>query len=141
GEAAIPGHLDDHAYLVWGLLELYGATFDNAYLERAIQVNATMLDHFWDAEEGGLFLTADDAEELLVRQKETYDGAMPSGNSVAMLNVLRLSHLTGDAGLAERASEMGRAFSTEAGRLPSGFAQMMSALDLALGDGQEVVIV
>jgi uncharacterized protein YyaL (SSP411 family) len=141
GEAAIPGHLDDHAYLVWGLLELYEATFDAAYLSDAVALNRTMLDHFWDAEEGGLFLTADDAEELLVRQKETYDGAMPSGNSVAMLNLLRLSHLTGDPELARRASELGQAFSNDVGRLPSGFTQMMTALDLALGGGQEVVIV
>jgi uncharacterized protein YyaL (SSP411 family) len=141
GEAAIPGHLDDHAYLVWGLLELYEATFETAYLSDAVAMNRTMLDHFWDVEEGGLFLTADDAEELLVRQKETYDGAMPSGNSVAMLNLLRLSHLTGDPELAQRASELGQAFSTDVGRLPSGFTQMMSALDLALGGGQELVIV
>ena len=141
GEAAIAGHLDDHAFLVWGLLELYEATFDPDLLGTAIRVNGAMLDHFWDGENGGLFLTADDAEELLVRQKETYDGAMPSGNSVAMLNLLRLSHLTGDPELAERASEMGRAFSTDASKMPSGFSQMMSALDLALGAGQEVVIV
>jgi uncharacterized protein YyaL (SSP411 family) len=141
GEAAISGHLDDHAYMVWGLLELYEATFDTAYLSDAIALNRTMLDHFWDPEEGGLFLTADDSEELLVRQKETYDGAMPSGNSVALLNLLRLSHLTGEPELAKRASELGQAFSTDVGRLPSGFTQMMSALDMALGGGQEVVIV
>jgi uncharacterized protein YyaL (SSP411 family) len=141
GEAAISGHLDDYAYLVWGLLELYGATFDKAHLSDAVALNRTMLDRFWDPEEGGLFLTADDAEELLVRQKETYDGAMPSGNSVALLNLLRLSHLTGEAELAQRASELGQAFSNDVGRFPSGFTQMMTALDLALGGGQEVVVV
>ncbi len=141
GEAAIKGHVDDHAFLVWGLLELYEATFDSDHLATAIALNRSMLAHFWDDEEGGLFLSADDGEELLVRQKETYDGAMPSGNSVAMLNLLRLHHLTGDTDLAERAADMGRAFSTEAGKLPSGFTQMMNALDMALGGAQEVVIV
>jgi len=141
GEAAISAHLDDHAFMVWGLLELYAATFDNSYLETAISLNAEMLEHFWDIEEGGLFLTADDGEDLIVRQKEISDGAMPSGNSVAMLDLLLLSHLTGDPDLAQRASDMGRAFSSDAGILPSGFTQMMSALDMALGGGQEVVIV
>jgi uncharacterized protein YyaL (SSP411 family) len=141
GEAAIAGHLDDHAFLVWGLLELYEATFDARYLEEANSINKAMLDNFWDEEAGGFYLTAADGEELLVRQKETYDGAMPSGNSVAMLNLLRLSHLTGDTDLVKRASEMGATFSAEVGKMPSGYTQMMSALDMALGGGQEVVIV
>jgi uncharacterized protein YyaL (SSP411 family) len=123
------------------LLELYEATFDARYLEEATSVNKAMLDNFWDEEAGGFYLTAADGEELLVRQKETYDGAMPSGNSVAMLNLLRLSHLTGDTDLVKRASEMGATFSAEVGKMPSGYTQMMSALDMALGGGQEVVIV
>jgi uncharacterized protein YyaL (SSP411 family) len=141
GEAAISGHLDDHAYLVWGLIELYEATFDKDHLEAAISISDIMSEHFWDAEDGGFFLTPDDGEELLVRPKEVYDGAMPSGNSVAMMDLLRLSHLTGDPGLANRAAEMGQAFSGEVGKMPSGFTQMMSALDMALGGGREVVIV
>jgi uncharacterized protein YyaL (SSP411 family) len=141
GEAAITAHLDDHAYLIWGLLELYSATFDHAFLETAVAVSADMQEHFWDDQEGGYFMTSDDGEDLIVRQKETYDGAMPSGNSVAMLDLLRLSHLTGDADMAARAAEMGKAFSAEVGRMPSGFAQMMVALDLALEGGREVVVV
>jgi uncharacterized protein YyaL (SSP411 family) len=141
GEAAISGHLDDYAFMIWGLLELYEATFDNTYLSTARTLVDAMVDHYWDAEEGGFFMTADDGEQLIVRHKETYDGAMPSGNSVAMLDLLRLSHLTGDAEMAQLASEMGTAFSTEAGKMPSGFAQMMVALDLALGGGRQVVVV
>ncbi len=141
GEAAVPGQLDDYAFTVWGLLELYWATFEEEFLARALHLNRVMLDHFWDTENGGLFLTPDDGEELLVRQKEAYDGAMPSGNSVAMGNLLRLSHLTGDPDLAQRASELGAAFSGDVSKVTMGFTQMLSALDLALGGGQEVVVV
>jgi uncharacterized protein YyaL (SSP411 family) len=141
GEAAKTGHLDDHAYMAWGLLELYEATFEPSYLETAVGLTDVMLERFWDPEGGGFYMTADDAEELLVRQKDTYDGAMPSGNSVAMLVLVRLSHLTGDPALAERAAELGQAFSSDVDRMPSGFTQMMSALDLALGGGREVVLV
>jgi len=140
-EAAVAGQLDDYAFMVWGLLELYEATFEEGYLARAVQLNDAMLDHFWDPEAGGLFLTPDDGEELLVRQKEAYDGAMPSGNSVAMGDLLRLSHLTGDPDLAQRASELGAAFSGDVSKVTMGFTQMLSALDMALGGGQEVVVV
>ena len=141
GEAGIPGHLDDLAFMVWGLLELYEATFDPAHLEAAISLTGVMVERFWDPEEGGFYMTADDAEELLVRQKDTYDGAMPSGNSVALLDLLRLSHLTGEPDLARRAAELGQAFSGDVDKMPSGFTHMMSALDMAMGGGQEVVIV
>jgi uncharacterized protein YyaL (SSP411 family) len=141
GEAGIQGHLDDYAFMIWGLLELYEATFDISHMATAKELAAVMVDHYWDEEEGGFFMTADDGEQLIVRHKETYDGAMPSGNSVAMLDLLRLSHLTGDPDMAHRASEMGKAFSTEAVKMPSGFAQMMVALDLALGGGRQVVVV
>jgi uncharacterized protein YyaL (SSP411 family) len=141
GEAAIKGHLDDYAFVVWGLLELYEATFDPAYLRTAIGLNTVMLDRFWDEDGGGLHLTPDDGEELLVRQKEVYDGAMPSGNSVAMLNLLRLSHLTGDPDLTQRASELGQAFSSDVSSLPMGFTHLMGGLDFALGGAREVVIV
>ena len=141
GEAGIPGHLDDLAFMVWGLLELYEATFDPVHLETAISLTGVMVERFWDPEEGGFYMTADDAEDLLVRQKDTYDGAMPSGNSIALLDLIRLSHLTGDPDLAQKAAELGQAFSGDVGKMPSGFTQMMSALDMAMGGGREVVIV
>jgi len=141
GEAAITGHLDDHAYMIWGLLELYEATFDITHLEQALSINESMHEHFWDHGGGGFFRTPDDGEELLMRQKEVYDGAMPSGNSVAMMDLLRLSHLTGDPAHAQRASELGMAFSGEVSKMPMGFSQLMSALDMALGSAREVVIV
>ena len=84
GQAAIPAHASDYAFLIWGLLELYDATFDANYLQTALELNDDFIKHFWDHSHGGFYFTADDAEPLLTRQKEIYDGAIPSGNSIAM---------------------------------------------------------
>jgi len=140
-EAGIVGHLDDYAFLVWGLLELYEATFDASYLRTALGVNEGMLGHFWDRSRGGLFFTPDDGESLLVRKKEIYDGAVPSGNSVAMHNLLRLARLTGRVDLEEKAAAMGRVFSGQIRQVPSGYTQFLCAADFALGPTQEVVLV
>jgi len=140
-EAAIPAFLDDYAFLIWGLVELYEATFDSGYLRRGIELNEVMLQHFWDHEKGGLFFSADDAEGMLVRTKEFYDGAIPSGNSVAMLNLLRLSHLAGNALYEEKAAHLLRACSKTVAEAPSAHTQLMSALDFSLGPSSQVVIV
>lgn len=141
GEAAVIAHLDDYIFLVWGLIELYEATFDIVYLKKAIELKAYTLDHFWDNERGGFFTTADNSEELLVRQKEIYDGAIPSGNSVAMLNLLRLGRLTANTDFEEKAAMIGRAFSAKINVSPSAYTQLISAVDFAMGPSYEVVIV
>ncbi len=139
-EAAVAGMLDDYAFLIWGLLELYETTFEAEYLEEALQLTMTSLEHFWDNERGAFFLTADDAESLVVRPKEAYDGAAPSGNSVMMMNLLRLGRLTADARLEEHADALIRYFAGALKAQPSGYAAMLSALDFALGPAFEVVI-
>lgn len=136
----VQGNLDDYAFMVWGLIELYEAAFDSKYLRMALDLNRAMIDHFWDDRAGGLFFTADDSESLLLRQKEVYDGAVPSGNSVAMLNLLRLSHLTGMPELEERAAAIARAFSGVISRQPLGHAMFMCALEFILGSPTEVVV-
>ncbi|NPV63083.1 MAG: thioredoxin domain-containing protein [Methanotrichaceae archaeon] len=141
GEAGIRANLDDYAFTVWGLIEVYECTFEASYLREALLLNSDMLDHFWDGQHGGLFFTADDAEPLLVRQKEVYDGAVPSGNSVAMLNLLRLSHLTGRPELEEKASLLADSFSGQVASHPLGHSMFMCALDLALGPAYEVALV
>ena len=140
GEAAIAAHVDDYAFMVWGLLELYETTFDLKYLKAAIDLNDEMVAHFWDFLNGGFYFTADDAEKLLVRQKEIYDGAIPSGNSVAMLNMLRLSRITGREQLEEDAGRIAIAFSKDVSRAPIAYTQLMVALDFALGPSYEIVI-
>lgn len=141
GEAAIPAFLDDHAFLSWGLMELYEATFDSGYLRRAIELNDVMLEHFWDPENGGFYFSADNAEGMLVRKKELYDGAIPSGNSVAMLNLIRLSRLAGNSLYEEKAAHLLRACSKTIIETPLAYTQFMAALDFSLGPSSQVVIV
>src|SRR5699024_10796606 len=91
GERAYLGYLDDYAYLIWSSIELYYTTYRFSYLQLAKELNIQMIELFWDIEkDGGLFFYGKDAEELLFRPKEIYDGATPSGNSVATMNFLRL---------------------------------------------------
>ena len=94
GESAHSGKLDDYAFLAYGLLELYRVTFETSYLADALHLAGLLLEFFFDHEHGGFYPYASDAEQLLTRTKEVYDGAMPSGNSVAALVLSRLSRLT-----------------------------------------------
>jgi len=140
GEAGLPAHIEDYAFLTWGLLNLYEATFDVSYLQEAISLNDLTLKHFWDSKDGGFFMTADDGEKLLVRHKEIYDGAIPSGNSVTALNLLRIGRITGRAELEEKAAEVMKAFSLDVQRNPSAYTQLMHALDFAAGPSLEIVV-
>jgi uncharacterized protein YyaL (SSP411 family) len=140
GQATIKAHADDYAFLVWGLIELYEATFDVKYLQTALDLNSDLIEHFWDVGNGGFFFTADDAEALLVRQREVSDNAIPSGNSVAMLNLLRLNRITANTDLEAKAAAISRTFAGEVKQAPSGHAELMSALDFGIGPSYEVVI-
>jgi len=140
GETAIPGFLDDYGFFVWGLLELYEATFEIRYLKAALEFNEYLLTHFWDAKAGGFFITSDDAENILIRKKDIYDGAVPSGNAVAMLNLIRLGKITADPELERKAEATGQAFSRIVGQAPAGYTMLMSALDFTIGPSNEVVI-
>jgi uncharacterized protein YyaL (SSP411 family) len=139
GEAAFAGTLDDHAFLVWGLIELHQAAFEPRDLAMALELDASMRAHFTDAEHGGFFTTADDAEELLFRHKSVYDGALPSGNSVAAWNLVRLARLTGRTELEEAAERTLTAFGSAA-RTPMAHTVWLLALDGALGPSFEVVV-
>jgi uncharacterized protein len=139
GQAGIPANLDDYAFVVWALIEMYEATFDTEYLKAAISLTDLQIAHFRDPQ-GGFFSTPDDGEQLFMRPKEIYDSALPSGNSVAMLNLLRLSRLTGRQDLEERSRLLGAAFSHDVGSLPMGFTQFLQGLDFALGPTFEIVL-
>jgi hypothetical protein len=141
GDAAIRAHLDDYAFLVWGLLELYETTFDVQWLRAAVTLQEECLAHFWDADQGGFYLTADDGEALIVRQKELYDGAQPSGNSVQLLNLLRLARMTGRTEWEETAEALRQWAGKQVGQQPSGFTGFLLGLEFALSQTQEIVIV
>ncbi|MCK5552233.1 MAG: thioredoxin domain-containing protein, partial [Deltaproteobacteria bacterium] len=140
GQAALPANVDDYAFLIWGMIELYETTFEVSYLQSALKLNDDLLKHFWDNKPGGFYFTADDAEKLLVRQKDIYDGAVPSGNSVAALNLLRLARITANTNLEEKAVKIGRAFSEAINQSPSAHTQLMLAVDFMVGPSYEVVI-
>jgi uncharacterized protein YyaL (SSP411 family) len=141
GEVAIPGFLDDYAFFIWGLLELYETTFEVEYLVSALKLSEELAKHFWDEEDGGFFFSGDDAEEILVRKKEIHDGAIPSGNSVAFLNLIRLARMTANTDLEDRASEMLSSFSGIVSKSPVAYTYLMTGVDFVLGVSYEVVIV
>jgi uncharacterized protein YyaL (SSP411 family) len=136
-----PAHVDDYAFLAWGLLELYETTFDVRHLQIARDLTRIMTRHFWDDAQGGLYFTAVDGEKLLVRPKELYDGALPSGNSVALWNLLRLARLTADTAFEEKAAALSRAFAGQVADSPIAYTQFLVGLDFAIGPSYEVVIV
>jgi len=140
GDAAHPGYLDDYAFLTWGLIELYEATFKISYLEEAIALNQAMIDIFWDKEGGGLYFTGEGNELLITRSKEIYDGALPSGNSVAALNFLRLGRLTGNTDLEKKADQLTKVFAAEVTEHPMAYTQLLVALDFMVGPSQEIVM-
>jgi len=141
GVAGDIGYLDDHAFLIGGLLDLFEATSEPKWLKSAIALQERLDQGFWDTENGGYFLTSKDHETLLSREKPTYDGAVPSGNSVAIMNLLRLSVLTTNDAFRERAYKALGAFAMEITRRGAGSPAMVSALDFATDDALEVFIV
>jgi len=140
GGADILAFLDDYAFLIWGLINLYEATFDTLYLKKAVELTEEQLELFWDNSIGAFFFTAKDAESLLTRQKDTYDGAIPSGNSVAMLNLLRLAQLTGNDNYEKKADYLGRVFAENVRANPVAYSLMMVAVDYAVGPTYSLVI-
>ncbi|MBY8979306.1 MAG: thioredoxin domain-containing protein [Candidatus Lokiarchaeota archaeon] len=140
GGADILAFLDDYAFLIWGFINLYEATFDTFYLKKAVELTEEQLELFWDDLIGAFFFTAEDAESLLTRQKETYDGAIPSGNSVSMLNLLRLAQLTGNDNYEKKADYLGRVFAENVRANPVAHSLMMVAVDYAVGPTYSLVI-
>jgi len=141
GESSVQGFLDDYAFLIWGLIELYDASLDAQFLKLSVELNETLLEHFWDEDEGGFYFSANDGERMPIRRKVIYDGALPSGNSVAMFNLLRLAKITGNVELEEKAELMRSIFYGNVSDIPIAHTQLMVALDYGLGPSYEVVLV
>jgi len=140
GEAAISAHLDDYAFFIWGLIDLYETVFDARYLKEALKMCSVMMDSFLDSSSGLLLFSADDANDLPVRSIDIYDGAIPSGNSIALLSLLRLFHLSGDAQWVEMAWDLARALLQAAQWQAAGHSMMLCSLDLAAGPAIEVAL-
>ena len=131
--------LDDYAFLVWGLLNLYEATFDVRHLETAIALNDEATKLFRDTS-GRFYITPSDAETLLVRPREVGDGAIPSGNSVQLMNLVRLGRITANASYEKQAAELMGAASDEVSLAPSASSHFLSALNFSLGPSFEIVL-
>jgi len=140
GQAGITAHIDDYSFMIWGLMELYQATFKEQYLLRAIALQEELETHFADKQSGAFFSTHDKTEDLPLRPLEIYDGALPSGNSVSMLNLLRLGSLTGNTAYNDRARKIGAAFSSQVQRMPNAFCLLMCALEFEAGEHTTITI-
>jgi uncharacterized protein YyaL (SSP411 family) len=141
GHAHEDAFLDDYAFLIAGLLDLWEATSDPSWLRHALALQTVLDRSFWDAEAGAYFLTAADREVALARQKPDADGALPSGNAVAAMNLLRLAEIAEDDRLRERADGLFRALAASMTRTPTGAPALLSALDFRLDAPKAIVIV
>ena len=140
GEAAIKGTADDYAFFIWGLIELYEATFETNYLQKAIGLNEQFLDSHWDEQAGAFHFTGEGNEALLGRKKEFLDSALPSGNSLAAMNLLRLGRITSQPEWEEKAERLARATADMVKRSPTSFTQLLQAHLWATQTSFEVVI-
>jgi len=141
GERAIEGFLDDYAFLMWGLVEIYETNFEETYLQAAIEVTNTMISRFWDKKDGGFYFTAKGAENAMPRRKQVYDGALPSANSVALLNMLRLALLTGDTKYGELANQIIKVFSEDVKRAPAAHTFMLLGVTFTVGPAYNIILV
>jgi uncharacterized protein YyaL (SSP411 family) len=140
GQPSGAGYLDDYACMIAALLDLYEATLDPRWLRQALALERVVDAHFRDADGGGYYLTADDGEPLLAREKPAYDGPEPAGNSVMLLDLLRLGELTGDDRFRVRAEATLRAFAPTLADDPTAMPHLLSGLDFQLDRPKEIVI-
>jgi hypothetical protein len=140
GQTAIEGFLDDYSFTIFGLIELYETTFQDSYLQAAADLAKVMLAKFWDSQNSGFYQT-ENSQAAMSRMKQLYDGATPSGNSVALQDLLRLSRLTDQPTYEQMATQMTKAFSEEVEAAPEAYAFFLSALDFQIGPNYSVAVV
>ncbi len=135
GQAKLPAYLEDYAFLAYGLLQLHAATGDARWLREARALTDRMLADFEDREEGGFFFTAEGHESLLARPKDPFDNALPSGNSIAILDLLELHRATGESSYRDHAAKALGAFSTIMSERGFAMPMMLMALERSLDQG------
>ncbi len=140
GEARFPGHLDDYAFTVQGLLDLYEASLSVHWLEKAIAFTEQQVDLFWDSNGGGFFDSSGEDPSVLVRMKNEYDGAEPAGNSIAALNLLRLARMVDREEWYEKAEQGISAFAGRIADNPTAAPQMLVAYDFLRSAAVQVII-
>ncbi|MBU8727991.1 thioredoxin domain-containing protein [Bacillus pumilus] len=140
GDVKHLGFIEDYAHMLKAYMSLYEATFELDWLEKASAIAENMFELFWDKEKGGFFFSGSDAESLLVREKEVYDGAMPSGNSTALKHLLMLSRLTGRQDWLDTLDQMFQAFYVDVSSYPSGHTAFLQGLLSQYATKREIII-
>ena len=141
GQAKLNAYLEDYAFFIDGLVTLFETSGELQWLEEARALTAKMIEEFWDDQEGGFFYTGRSHEDLIVRSKDFFDNATPSGNSVAAEVLLRIGLLTDTEDYQRRAASILRLMASTIQRYPSGFGRLLCALDFYLGRPQEIAII
>ena len=140
GEAAITANLSDYALLVGGLIDLYEASFNADWIEWADELNDLMIEKFYDDKSGVFYDTPEGSENLIVRMRDDYDGAEPTGNSIAVMNLLRLSQILNREGLREMADKILSYYSGILKKSPHALPQMLAAVDFSLTKPKQIII-
>jgi hypothetical protein len=141
GKAKLNGYLDDYAFFSQALLDLSSVDADPQWIERALHFASDMSKLFWDEEHGGFFYNSKDHEELITRPRSLYDGAIPSGSSVAVFVYARLAALMDDKGMRDRANQLLRMYAPLMVRVPEQFSNLLCALDFTLSSAPEIILV
>ncbi|OGU41215.1 MAG: thioredoxin [Ignavibacteria bacterium GWB2_35_12] len=141
GNAGIDGMLDDYAFFIWGLIELYEACFDLSYLKSAIELMNISIDYYWPEENYCFYQTASDSENLITRKLEFFDGALPSGNSVQFDNLIKLGRMTGNNKYIEKAGLLTKSFSESVNKAPTAYSHFLCGYDSLVNESVEIVIV
>jgi uncharacterized protein YyaL (SSP411 family) len=140
GESQVKGYSEDYAFFIQALIDLYEATFELEWLKEAEDLNRSMIDQFWDEKNGGFFFAGKQNEPLIARSKNPYDNAIPSANSVAVFNLIRLGYLTGEESFKSKAEQILHLFHKFLDQHPTGFSQMLSGLSFFLNP-QEIGVI
>ena len=141
GQAKLNGYLEDYAFVIEGLLAVYEATFDLKFFTLARELTDAMIARFWDEQDGGFYFTSSDHEKLITRTKDYFDNATPSGNSVAVMALLKLGLLTQHQEYSRRAVAILRSLRPAISRYPSAFGYMLCGMDFYLSEPKEIAIV
>jgi uncharacterized protein YyaL (SSP411 family) len=141
GDARFDGGLQDYAFMIQGLIDLYESTFDFQWLEYAISLTEKQIELFWDKESGGFFDTTGNDPSILLRTKEDYDGAEPTGNSIAALNLIKLSQITNNNKWREMAEKTIQSFGSRLNQMPEALPQMLVAFNWQLTTPKEIIVV
>ena len=141
GESGLNGLIEDYSFFIWGLIEMYQLTFDTQYLEIAIELSDYQIKNFWDNDNFGFYFTPLSGEELIVRSKESYDGAIPSGNSVAAYNFIRLGRIISSSKYEKISTQITNLFSKNLNNYGSGYTMMLQAVEFMTGPSYEILII